>query len=69
MFADGMKTFQSANAAEQAAMMKFSTDATMSWENNRFRLAPRQSYVSRETRATDPAFWGAMPTASPLRRP
>jgi hypothetical protein len=69
MFADGMKTFQSANAAEQAAMMKFSTDATMSWENNRFRLDPRQSYVSRETRATDPAFWGAMPTASPLRRP
>jgi len=71
MFADGMKTFQSANAAEQAAIMKFSTDATLSWENNRFRLDPRQSYVSRETRATDPAFWGAMPTGTrpAVRRP
>src|SRR6266581_2033976 len=30
MFADGMKTFQSANAAEQAAIQKFSTDAALS---------------------------------------
>ena len=68
MFADGMKTFQSANPAEQAAIQKFSTDATLSWENNRFRLDPKQSYVSRETRATDSAFWGAMPTARPAAR-
>ncbi len=71
IFADGMKTFQSANPAEQAAIMKFSADATVSWENNRFRLDPKQSYVSKETRATDPAFWGAMPTTTraPARRP
>lgn len=63
MFADGMKAMAGATAAEQAALQKFSTDATITWESNRFRLDPRQSYVSRETRATDPAFWGAMPAA------
>lgn len=71
MLADGMKTMAGATAAEQAALQKFSTDATMSWESNRFRLDPRQSYVSREVRATDPAFWGPMPTGarSASRRP
>jgi len=57
-------------AAEQAALQKFSTDGTISWETNRYRLEPRQSYVSREVRATDPAFWGPMPAAArPTRRP
>jgi hypothetical protein len=70
MFADGMKTMENATAAEQAALQKFSTDATLSWETNRFRLDPKQSYVSREVRATDPAFWGPMPAAArPTRRP
>jgi hypothetical protein len=71
IFADGMKTFQTANPAEQAAIMKFSTDATLSWENNRYRLDPKQSYVPRETRATDSTFWGTMPAAprAPARRP
>jgi hypothetical protein len=66
-----MKTFQTANPAEQAAIMKFSTDATLSWENNRYRLDPKQSYVPRETRATDSTFWGTMPAAprAPARRP
>ena len=64
MFADGMKTMQNATAEEQAALQKFSTDATVSWETNRFRLDPKQSYVSREVRATDAAFWGPMPTSA-----
>ncbi len=64
MLADGMKTMAGATAAEQAALQKFSTEATLSWESNRFRLDPRQSYVSRDVRATDPAFWGPMPTAA-----
>ena len=63
MLADGMKTMAGATAAEQAALQKFSTDATLSWETNRFRLDPKQSYVAREVRATDPAFWGPMPAA------
>jgi hypothetical protein len=61
MMADGMKTMAGANAQEQAALLKFSTDGMLSAETNRYRLDPRQSYVSRETRATDPAFWGTMP--------
>lgn len=70
LFTDGMKTMQSSTAEEQATLQKFSADGLQSWENNRFRLDPRQSYVSRETRASDPAFWGAMPTARPApRRP
>jgi len=71
MMADGMKTMAGASAAEQAALQKFSTDATLTWETNRFRLDPRMSYVSRETRATDPAFWGPMPTTTrpATRRP
>lgn len=71
MFADGMKTMENATAAEQAALQKFSTDATFSWETNRFRLDPKQSYVSREVRASDVAFWGPMPAAPRVtpRRP
>lgn len=63
MMADGMKTMQNATPTEMAALQKFSTDATLSWETNRYRLDPRQSYVSREVRASDPAFWGQMPAA------
>lgn len=73
MMADGMKTMQSATATEQAALQKFSTDATLSWETNRFRLDPKMSYVSRDARATDAAFWGPMPAttrpATPARKP
>ena len=64
MMAEGMKTMTGANAQEQAALLKFSTDGMLSGETNRYRLDPRQSYVSRETRATDPAFWGTMPTTT-----
>lgn len=64
MFADGMKTMSNANPGEMAALDKFSKEATISWETNRFRLDPKQSYVSREVRASDPAFWGPMPTPS-----
>jgi len=71
MFANSMKTMQGANAEEMAVLQKYGTDAALSTETNRFRLDPRQSYVSRETRATDPAFWGAMPTGTrpAVRRP
>jgi len=65
MFANGMKTMQGASAEERAALRKFSTDGMINAETNRFRLDPQQSYVSRETRATDPAFWGAAPRPRP----
>lgn len=69
MFADGMKTMSNANPTEMAALNKFSKEATVTWETNRFRLDPRQSYVSREVRAGDPAFWGAMPATKPATAP
>jgi hypothetical protein len=54
---------------EMSKMQKFFTDAVISHETNRFRLDPKQSYVSRETRATDPAFWGTIPAAKPAVQP
>ena len=69
MLADGMKTMQGANATEMAALDKFAKEATLTWETNRFRLDPKQSYVSRDVRASDPAFWGPMPAAKPPAAP
>jgi hypothetical protein len=41
----------------------------MSWETNRFRLDPKQSYVSREDARDRSAFWGTMPApARPATR-
>jgi hypothetical protein len=64
--ANGQKTMQSFTTDEQATMQKFSTDALINSETNRFAVNPTMSYVSAETRATDPAFW--MPKR-PARRP
>jgi hypothetical protein len=44
-------------AEEGATLNKFSRESLLSAETNRFRLDPVQSYVAKETRATDPAFW------------
>lgn len=53
---------------------QFSTDGMLSAETNRYRLDPKQSYVSRDVRAGDPTFWGPPPTltrprAAPATRP
>jgi hypothetical protein len=61
MMANGSQTMQGATADERAALQKFFTDAALNTETNRFRLDPRQSFVSREVRATDPAFWSPRP--------
>ena len=53
----GDKTAQGFTAEERATLQKFSTEGLVSSETNRFRLDPAMSYVSRETRAQDPAFW------------
>ena len=55
--AAGDKTAQGFTAEERATLQKFSTEGLVSSETNRFRLDPAMSYVSRETRAQDPAFW------------
>jgi hypothetical protein len=66
MMADGIKTMQGFTPEEMTALQKFSTDGMLSAETNRYRLDPKQSYVSREVRAGDPTFWGPPPT---LTRP
>ncbi len=67
MMANGMQTMQGATVDERGALQKFSTDAELNAETNRFRLDPKQSYVSAATRATDPAFWGPPPRPATAR--
>lgn len=69
MMQSDTKTMQAFTPDEMSKMQKFFTDAVISHETNRFRLDPKQSYVSRETRATDPAFWGTIPAAKPAAQP
>jgi hypothetical protein len=42
---------------EGSAIQKFFTDGLISMETQRFQLNPVMSYVPKETRAQDPAFW------------
>lgn len=67
MMADGMRTMQGFTAEEMTTLQKFSTDGSLTTETQRFRVDPRQSYVSRETRAADPTFWGPPPRPAPAR--
>ncbi len=55
--ANGMEIMKGATAEEGAALQKFSLEGQLSAETNRYRLDAAQSYVSKETRAVDPAFW------------
>ena len=48
---------KASTAEEQAVRRQFLTEGLISSEMNRFKLDPTQSYVSKETRAQDPAFW------------
>jgi hypothetical protein len=57
MMANGQKTLQSLTPDERAAMQKFFTEGLVNSETNRFALNAVMSYVSAETRATDPGFW------------
>lgn len=57
MMAAGQATMRGANAEEMSTLQKFFTEGLINFETQRFRVDPAQSYVSAETRATDPAFW------------
>jgi hypothetical protein len=61
MMADGQKTMKGFTADEGATLQKAMADGVISVETNRYRVDPGQSYVPRETRATDPAFWTPKP--------
>ena len=57
MFAAGTAAEKTMTAEERAVFQKFNTEALINSETNRYRLDPNMSYVSPETRASDPAFW------------
>lgn len=63
--ADGDKTMKGASAEEGAALQKFMLEGVINVETHRFRLDPAQSYVPKETRAVDPAFWMPKKPAAP----
>jgi hypothetical protein len=57
MAADGSAISKGATPQELAVLQKFLTDDLVSSTTNRYRLDPAMSYVSDETKKTDPAFW------------
>ena len=48
---------KAATPAEMAILSKFSLESVVNTVSNRYRLDPKMSYVSAETKAMDPAFW------------
>jgi hypothetical protein len=67
--AAGMATWKEATADEKNILQKAGTEAIISSEVNRFRVDPRQSYVPKETRESDPEFLDAKIGALPLAAP
>jgi len=57
MMAEGMGAEKSMTPAERDVFKKFDTEALVNAESNKYRLDPNMSYVSAETKATDPTFW------------
>ena len=55
--AAGDGIMKSATPAEMAILNKFSLESVVSTVSNRYRLDPKMSFVSAETKAMDPAFW------------
>ena len=54
---DGEALWKGASTEELEILNKFATQGLVETEVNRFRLDPRQSYVPKETRDSDPGFW------------
>jgi len=57
MMAADEAVMKGATPQEMAVLQKFSTESMVSAVTNKYRLDPAMSYVSAETKATDPAFW------------
>jgi heme-degrading monooxygenase HmoA len=54
---EGMATMKGASQEERNTLEKFSAEGLVNAETQRFRVDPAMSYVPKETRASDPAFW------------
>jgi hypothetical protein len=54
---DHLATLKAMSEEDRAQMQKAWADGVILDESNRYRVEPKQSYVSKETRARDPEFW------------
>lgn len=66
---EGDATWKGLSYEEHSAVQKLFAEGTLSSSSNRFRLDPRQSYVSAETRQKDPGFWMPKPAAPAKKKP
>ena len=72
--AEGAATMKAATEEEMNVLQKFSAEGLINSENIRFRLDPVMSYVPKDVRAQDPAFWmpkpktPAKPSETPVKR-
>ncbi|HTK29601.1 MAG TPA: hypothetical protein VL309_08620 [Vicinamibacterales bacterium] len=55
--AGGESIMKGATKDEMATLQKFSAEGLINTETQQFRLEPAMSYVPKEVRAQDPAFW------------
>jgi len=70
--AEGEAIWNGRSEEEGTVIKKFFTEGLMSSMTNRYRLDPVQSFVPKEVRASDPAFWSpgqAMRTAQQKDKP
>jgi len=57
IFSEGEATMKGLTSEEQAALQKFSAEALINAETQRFRVDPNMCYLPKDVRAQDPAFW------------
>jgi hypothetical protein len=53
----GLATIKAMSPEEGKVAQQFLRDGLVNSETQRFRVDPVMSYVPKETRASDPAFW------------
>jgi hypothetical protein len=61
--ADDQATMKAATEEEMGTLQKFLAEGLVNSETIRFRLDPVMSYVPKDVRAQDPAFWMPKPKA------
>jgi hypothetical protein len=64
---EGMEIMKGASQEERNTLEKFSAEGLVNAETQRFRIDPAMSYVPKEVRASDPAFW--MPKKPAIVKP
>ena len=70
MLANRDASMKAATDDERKTLQTFMAEGVISTETFRFRLDPAMSYVSKELRDSDPAFWAPKkPMAKPAPKP